>query len=98
MIQTKNFYLNTSTTYSRSEPTFTDLGYSVEIPANDVYTAGWQFEKPETWGRENNLITRPDPEYFAPGGVIRSNNGYPSINPHDPIYTFNRANYTYKLF
>jgi len=97
MILTKNYYLNTSTTYSRSEPIFTDLGYSLDIPANDIYTAGWIFKKPETWGRENNLITRPDPEYFAPGGIIRSN-VIPHINPNDPVYSFDRSKYTYKLF
>ena len=66
MIHTKNFFLNESTIYSRSEPQFSDLGYSLDIPANDITTAGWQYTKPETWGKENMLITRPDPEYFAP--------------------------------
>ena len=97
MIQTKNWYLNTSTTISRSEPVFTDLGYSLDIPANDVYTAGWQFTKPNTWGKENLLVTRPDPEYFAPNGIIRSN-VLPSINPEDPVYKFQRSEHSYTLF
>ena len=97
MIQTKNFYLNTSTTYSRSEEPIFDLGYSLDIPYNDIYTAGWQYTKPETWGKENLLITRPDPEYFAPGGIIRSNI-LPHININDPIYAFDRSKHSYKLF
>jgi len=97
MIQTKNFYLNESTTYSRSEPQFSDLGYSLDIPANDIYTAGWQYTKPETWGKENLLITKPDPEYFAPGNIIRTN-VLPHINPLDPVYQFDRSKHTYKLF
>ena len=96
-MQTKNFYLNESTTIARSSPLFSDLGYSLDIPWNDIYSTGWQYTKPETWGKENLLITRPDPEYFAPGGIVRSN-VLPSINIHDPIYKFSRAKYTYKLF
>ena len=97
MIHTKNFYLNTSTTYSRSEEPIFDLGYSLDIPYNDIYTAGWQYTKPETWGKENLLITKPDPEYFAPGGIIRSNI-LPHININDPIYAFDRSKHSYKLF
>ena len=97
MIQTKNYYLNTTATYSRSEEPLFDLGYSLDIPANDIYTAGWIFKKPETWGQENLLVTRPDPEFFAPGGIIRSN-VIPHININDPMYAFDRSKYTYKLF
>ena len=96
MIQTKNYYLNTSTTISRSEQPMFDYGYSLDIPANDIYSTGWIFEKPETWGKENVLITRPDPEYFAAGGVIRWN-VQPQINVYDPIYTFDRSDYSYRL-
>ena len=94
MIQTKSFYQNESVLYSRSEEPMFDLGYSLDIPANDIYTAGWIGVKPETWGKENLLITRPDPEYFAPGNIIRSN-VIPHINPHDPIFQFDRRNYTF---
>lgn len=97
MILTKNYYLNTASEIERSQPVFADKGYSLDIPANDISTAGWQFEKPNTWGKENVLITRPDPEYFAPDNVIRSN-VLPQINPKDPIYAFDRSKFTYKLF
>lgn len=97
MIQTKNFYLNTSVPISRSEEPMLDWGYSIDIPANDVYTAGWITAKPDQWGKENTMIMRSDPEYFAPGGVIRSN-VLPHINVLDPIYTFDRSKYTYTLF
>ena len=40
MIQTKNYYLNTTATYSRSEEPLFDLGYSLDIPANDIYFTG----------------------------------------------------------
>ena len=96
MIQTKNWYLNTSTTYQRSEQPLFDLGYSLDIPVNDIYSTGWIFEKPNTWGSEHLLITRPDPEYFAPGGQIRSN-VLPAININDPVYMFNRSDYTYDI-
>ena len=94
---TKNYFLNSSTTISRSEEPLFGLGYSLDIPANDIYTAGWIFEKPSTWGSENLLITRSDPEYFAPGGFIRSN-VLPHINLNDPVYQFDRSKHTYKLF
>ena len=96
MIQTKNWFLNTSTVYNRSEEPLFDKGYSLSIPANDVYSTGWIFEKPNTWGAEHKLITRPDPEFFAPGGVIRSN-VLPAINPQNPMYMFDRANYTFDV-
>ena len=93
MILTKNYYLNDMTTVARSLNPLFGLGYSLDIPHNDVYNTPWIFEKPDTWGKEHILITRPDPEYFAPDNIVRSN-GFPSINTTDPIYTFNRAEYT----
>ena len=96
MIQTKNFYLNTTNTINRSEETFFDLGYSLDIPANDIYTAGWITAKPDTWGKEHVLITRSDPEYFAPGEIRK--NVIPHININDPVYSFERSNFTYTLF
>ena len=97
MIHTKNYYMNTSTAYNRSEEPMFDLGYSNDIPDNDIYTAGWQLSKPDTWGKEHLLITRSDPEYFAPGNYIRSN-VIPHININDPIYTFDRSDHSYVLF
>lgn len=97
MIHTKNYYMNTSTAYNRSEEPMFDLGYSNDIPENDIYTAGWQLSKPDTWGKEHLLITRSDPEYFAPGNYIRSN-VIPHININDPIYTFDRSDHSYVLF
>ena len=97
MILTKSYYLNETTEIARSQPLFVDKGYSLDIPVGDVVTAGWQFKKPNTWGKENVLITRPDPEFYAPYNTIRSN-GLPQINPHDKIYAFDRSKYTYKLF
>ena len=98
MLYTKNYTFNTSTAIERSEPTFSDLGYSLDIPANMIYTAGWQYTKPNTWGKENILITRPDPEYFAPGNVVRATAGLPNVNVYDPAYSFDRSKHTYKLF
>ena len=96
MILTKNYYLNEATTIRRSiEPMF-DHGYSLDIPANEIYSTGWIFSKPDTWGSEGLLITRPDPEYFAPEGIVKGNI-IPSINLNDPAYTFSRSNYTYNL-
>lgn len=97
MIETKKFYLNDMSTYTRGELTYTDLGYSLDIPANDVVTAGWISQKPETWGKEGLLITRSDPEYYAPDNLIRSN-VLPSVNIHDKIYSFDRSKYTYKIY
>ena len=96
MIHTKNYYLDVSSTLSRSQQPMFDLGYSLDIPSNDVYSTGWVYEKPSTWGKEHQLITRPDPEYFAPENIIRSN-VLPSINLNDPVYQFDRSHFTYNL-
>lgn len=96
MIQTKNWYLNTSVVHQRSEEPIFGKGYSLSIPENDIYSTGWIFEKPNTWGSEHLLITKPNPEFFAPGGVIRSN-VIPSINPANPMYQFERAKFTHNI-
>ena len=97
MIHTKNYFLNEASTVERSQPVFADLGYSLDIPWNDIITTGWVESKPSNYGSENLLITRSDPEYFAPNNVIRSN-VLPHINVNDPVYQFDRSKFTYKLF
>ena len=100
MIHTKNFYLNESTQYAQGMENLSDLGYSLSIPWNDISTAGWINNPGQTmkvWGTENKLITRSDPEYFAPGDLIRSN-VIPSININDPVYKFDRSDFTYTVW
>jgi len=101
MIGTKGYYTNPSTHIHRSMALWDDVGYSLDIPWNSVYSAGWQFAKPShadgvVWGYERKMITRPDPEYYAADGMIRSNI-IPEINIHDPIYSFDRSQYTYDI-
>jgi hypothetical protein len=93
---TKNYYTNESTHIQRSYEDWNHYSYSLAIPWNEVYTNGWQEQKPDIWGYERKLITRSDPEYFAPDGIIRSNI-LPQINPNDPIYSFDRAEYTFDI-
>ena len=103
-IQTKAFYQNPTTQISRSEENLSDLGYSVSIPWNDVTTAGWYNYRTDIniqiqmWGTENKLVMRDDPEFFAPDDLLRSTGGIPTINLNDPIYAFDRANYTFSTF
>ena len=97
MTSTKNFYVPATNIIQQSQPQFSDLGYSLDIPWNDVYTAGWIYEKPDVWGQENRLITKPNPEYYAPDNVIKSNI-IPAIDVNDPVYHFDRKKYTYKLY
>ena len=80
-------------TIKKSEPFFGDLGYSLPIPWPQVTTAGW-------WDiggipEEKVLITRGDPEWFATNNRIRTNAGMDDINVYDPIYAFDRKDYTY---
>ena len=81
---------------TKSEPFFGDLGYSLPIPWPSITTYGWWEEGP-SYPTENVLITRRDPEYFAQNDRIRSNGGLPEINPDDPIYKFDRKNYTFQV-
>jgi len=102
MLGTKNYYTNETTHITRSQQLWHDLGYSLDIPWNTIYTAGWQDAKPThadgaaVWGTEKQLITRSDPEYFAPGDIVRSN-VLPQINVHNPIYQFDRSKYTFTV-
>ena len=98
---TKSYYLNETQMIHRSQQLWDDLGYSLDIPWNDVYTAGWQESKPhhndgEVWGFERKQILRSDPEYFAPDNIVRSNI-IPQINIHNPIYSFDRREHTITL-
>ena len=61
MIGTKGYYTNDSTHIHRSMALWDDVGYSLDIPWNSVYTAGWQFAKPShadgvVWGYERKMI------------------------------------------
>ena len=100
---TKSYFTNSMThSYSGQAPSF-DLGYSLDIPIQDVVTSGWMDGKPTLadgspmWGTENILTTSRLPEYYAPWGQVRSN-GLPNINIKDERYAFDRAKYSYKLF
>ena len=76
----------------KSEPFFGDIGYSNSIPWPLISTAGWWHGG--TIPEEKALIMRADPEYFAANDLIRSNAGLPTININDPIYRFERKDFT----
>lgn len=101
MIGTKNYYSNTSSQISRGMEPWQDLGYSLDIPWNSIWTTGFM-DAPFThadgpvWGEERKMISRSDPEYYASGNIIRSN-VIPEINTRDPIYSFDRRKYTIKI-
>ena len=101
MIHTKNFWYNPTATIERGMESFADAGYSLAIPWNDITTFGWMNRETQTpmkvWGTENKLTLRADPEYYAPGDLIRSN-VIPAINVNDPVYAFDRAEHTYALW
>lgn len=100
MIQTKNFYLPDTAIFQKSMQDFNSLGYSLSIPWNDINTSGWANIDPgimKMWGTENKLLVKSDPEYYAPGNLIRSN-VLPNINVNDPIYKFERSAHTYKVW
>ena len=100
---TNNYYTNDTTLISRSQPLWNDLGSSLDIPWNTVYTAGWMDAKPThsdgaVWGSERKLTVRRDPEYFAPDNIVRSYKSVlPQINIHNPIYKFERAKHTFTV-
>ena len=98
---TKNYYTNESTHILRSQPLWNDLGYSLDIPWNSYFSTTWiesgpHHEDGPVWGTERQMITRSDPEFYAPDGIIRSN-VIPQINPNDPRYHFDRSDYTYNI-
>ena len=95
---TKSYYTNESAHSERGMKPWSDLGYSIDIPWNDIYTTGWQESRPDIWGYENKLITSSQPEYYAPGNIVRSIGGLPSIDVKNPIYSFDRSKHTYSVF
>ena len=102
-IATKHFYTNEMTHIQRSMEPYQDLGYSLDIPWNSVFSSGWMDSKPAhdtgtVWGRENVLNTSRQPEYFAPDNIVRTTGPMPEININDPMYMFDRAKYSYRIF
>ena len=100
---TKSFFQNDMQLIHRSMEQWTDLGYSLDIPWNDVVNTGWMDAKPThdtgaVWGEENVLVTSREPEYFAPDNIVRTTGTMPIINVNDPRYMFDRTKYSYKLF
>ena len=85
--QTKNYYLPETDVPTSAIQDLNGLQIWHDIPWNDIYSTGWQTKKDNTWGQENKMLLKPDPEYFAPGDIIRTN-VLPSINPNDPIYKY----------
>ena len=76
----------------KSEPFFGDLGYSLPIPWPLIHTAGyWEKGSIPT---DKKLMFRRDPEYFATNNKIRANSGLKTINTGDPIYSFDRSDFT----
>ena len=90
--QTKNWYLPETDIIKPAERDLNGLQIWYDIPWHDIYSTGWQMVKDNTWGRENRMLTRPDPEYFAPGDILRTN-VIPAINPNDPIYTYSTSDH-----
>ena len=76
----------------KSAPFFGDIGYSNPIPWPLVKTVGWWTGG--TIPEEKALILRADPEYFAVNNLIRTNAGLATIDVNDPIYQFEREDYT----
>ena len=102
---TKNFFLNTSLEISRGEENFSDLGYTVAIPWNDITTAGWyNYNRDDAnlpikmWGTENKLVLDDAPEYWAPDNTLRSTGGIPTFNVNNPIYAFDRSTVTRPVY
>ena len=81
--------------WSRSEPVYGDLGYSLPLPWPAVTTAGWWTAGgiPE----EKVLILSDQPEYNAVNDIIRSNKGLPEIDVTDPIYSYQRSDKTIRV-
>ena len=107
-ITTKVYYQNPFEMTTQGLTLDKDSGYRIPIPANPVSTFGWQYGVPthgdakygetsRVWGQENVMTTRADPEWYAPNNEIRSN-VIPEIDPKNPIYQFDRAKFTHRVF
>ena len=79
----------------KSEPFFGDLGYSLPIPWPLISTAGFWHDGSIPTDRK--LIMRSDPEYFATNDQIRSNSGLPTIDVRNPIFNFDRNEWTIEV-
>ena len=97
MIQTKAYYQPTTDIRTQTIRDLNGLQIYYDIPWEPVTTAGWIFEKDSTYGQENKMVTKPDPEFFASGNIVRSN-VIPEINTNDPKYKYSRQEHTVVLY
>lgn len=96
-IHTKTWFSNDFSHLDRGQKVLSDLGYSVEIPWNTVYSTGWYTGTPDIWGYENKLtVGIGKPEYYAPDNVLRGRM-IPEVNPADPVYQYDRREHTYSV-
>lgn len=78
-------------------PLTTHLGFQIDIPHRAPLATPYYFGENPVVGRRE-LVTRPDPEYFAINNIIPMlTPKIPLVNINDPSYTFSRAKYTYHL-
>ena len=71
------------------------LGFQIDIPHRPPLATPYYFGENPVAGRRE-LVTRPDPEYFAVGNVIPMlSTKVPLVDLQDPSYQFSRAKYTY---
>ena len=97
MLQTKGYYEAETNIMKQSVKDLNGLQIYYDIPWNDVYSTGWIYKKDNTWGQENKMVTKPDPEFFAPGEIVRTN-VIPAINLNDPKYQYSRQAHTVVLY
>ena len=79
----------------QSEPYFRDYGHSFAMPWVMPHTAG--FWNHGTIPTEKKLILRDDPEFFATNDIIPSTGRMPVIDPGDPVYRFDRNDFSYPV-
>lgn len=97
MRATNPFYTAPDTDYtvSYTMPLTGHLGYQIDIPYEAPMATPFYFGENPVIGRRE-LVTRPDPEYFAIDNVVPMlTEKIPLVDLSDPSYSFSRAQYTY---
>ena len=81
----------------RSKPIAGTLGFKTNIPWPAPVTVGAIYSGDGALPDRREISTAPFGEYYAVNNIIPSSGGVPLYNIKDPVFTFSRDNFVYRI-
>ena len=81
----------------RDKPIVGHLGFKMNLPWPAPVTVGAIYSGEGGLPDRRTVETSPFGEYFAVDNIIPSSGGVPLVNTKNPIYTFSRDDFVYRI-